>query len=166
MAKIIVSRVIKAPVHRVWEALDDFGGIYKFNPNLKRSYITGDSENNKGMGCSRQCDMKDGKNWVRERIIDYKPNKSMRLNIYDGTMPFKSAWADMYLKEEKEGTKFTLVMNFVPKFGPLGAIMAIIMKPVMKKMLDKLMIGCEEYVIDGKLANPVVIPPATVPIVE
>ncbi|MEM7643951.1 MAG: SRPBCC family protein [Pseudomonadota bacterium] len=145
MAHVTVDCIVNAPRLDVWSSWDDFGSIAAFNPNLSGSHLL-DTQTT-GLGATRQCDLSDGKNHIRERIVDYVPGERMAVDIYDGTMPLKSAKAIITLTPE--GQNRTLVrmrMEFVPKFGPLGALMVPMMKPQFRKMLQALLDGNAAHV--------------------
>lgn len=145
MADVIVDRIVNAPPTAVWQSWDDFGGIAAFNPNLASSHLLGSQPT--GRGATRQCDMKDGKNHIRERIIEYVPNEKMVIDIYEGTMPLKKAVATITLSSlGGDRTRVVMKMEFVPKFGPLGALMVPMMKPQFRKMLQGLLDGNAAYV--------------------
>lgn len=153
MANVTVNRTISAPIETVWASWDDFGGIYKFNPNLNHSRLLEGSKST-GQGAKRQCDINDGKNWIREEVVGYVPGRSMKINIYDGTMPLKQAIATLNFKRlGAERTEVTMSMSFEPKMGLLGKAMIPMMKPKFKGMLNNLLAGNDAYVTQGQLAN-------------
>lgn len=138
MAKVIVKSVVNAPVADVWSSWDDFGNIERFNPNIKKSFLIENSKDT-GLGATRQCDFTDGKNYIQERIIEYIPQKKMVVDIYDGTVPLKSATAKIELNLAGEDmTEVVFTMNFVPKMGLIGRILIPIMKLQFRKDIGKL----------------------------
>lgn len=155
MANVTVTRVMSAPIEQVWASWDDFGGIYKFNPNLNHSRLL-EGSSTTGKGAKRQCDISDGKNWIREEVVGYVPGRSMKINIYEGTMPLKAAIATISFKRlGSERTEVTMAMDFEPKMGLLGKLMLPMMKPKFKGMLNNLLAGNDAYVSQGQLANAV-----------
>ena len=154
MADVTVNRTVNAPVADVWAAWDDFGAIERFNPNLKASYLIGDSADQgppTGVGATRQCDLKDGRNHIRERIVDYAPERRMVVDIYDGTMPLESATATITFEPTAaERTRVTMRMDFRPKFGPLGTLMVPMMKPQFRRMLQGLLDANAAFVERGE----------------
>lgn len=153
MATVTVEKEVNAPLSRVWQSWNDFGNIYKFNPNLKHSKLLKNSPET-GLGARRQCDIKDGKNWIREKVIDYVPEQKLVIDIYEGTMPLKTAIATFHFKPmASERTHMEMTMDFVPKMGLLGKLMIPMMKPKFKQMLGLLLEGNAQYVTTGKLAN-------------
>ncbi|PCH45760.1 MAG: hypothetical protein COC23_05585 [Hyphomicrobiales bacterium] len=149
MALVKVKQLVNAPVSRVWESWDNYADIYRFNPNLKKSYLIGDSADT-GRGATRQCDFADGKNYVRERLIEYVPGKKLVVDIYDGTVPLKSATATITLSPiGSEKTEVTMAMEFVPKMGLLGRLLVPLMKIKFGNALRGLLAGNAAYVERG-----------------
>ncbi|MEM8849995.1 MAG: SRPBCC family protein [Pseudomonadota bacterium] len=145
MAHVTVDRIVKAPPLDVWQSWDDFGNIAAFNPNLSGSHLL-DTQTT-GLGATRQCDLSDGKNHIRERIVEYVPGERMVVDIYDGTMPLKAAKAVITLTPQgKHRTRVQMRMEFVPKFGALGVLMVPLMKPQFRKMLRALLDGNAAHV--------------------
>ncbi len=152
MAHVTVERTIAAPVADVWSSWDDFGAIYHFNPNLKGSRLINNSPKS-GIGARRQCDLADGKNYIRERIIGYTPEEEMTIDIYEGTMPLKKAVATLRLTALNDSsTRVSMTMEFEPKLGLIGKMMVPMMKPQFAKMLGALLEGNDHFVTKGKQA--------------
>lgn len=155
MAKVTVNRKIKAPLKEVWASWDDFGNIYKFNPALKHSKLLETRKADSGIGTQRHCDMADGKNWVEEEITEYQHEKKIKLIIFKGSMPLKTAAATIeFRKNGAKETEIDFTMEFSPKFGLLGQLMVPLMKPQFKKMIDGMLDGNDRFVTQGILANP------------
>ncbi len=150
METINVKKVIDAPVEKVWESWDDFGNIYKFNPGINASRLLG--EDSTGIGAKRECDLKDGKNWVRERIVEYVPLKKMRISIYESSMPIKTMTATVTFRSIGDAkTEVDFTAEFEPKMGFLGKLMAPLMKRQFRPLLASMLDGNAEYVERGVL---------------
>ncbi len=150
METINVKKVIDAPVEKVWESWDDFGSIYKFNPGINASRLLG--EDSTGIGAMRECDLKDGKNWVRERIVDYVPLKKMRISIYESSMPIKTMTATVTFRSISDAkTEVDFTAEFEPKMGFLGKLMAPLMKRQFRPLLASMLDGNADYVERGVL---------------
>ena len=54
MPEFTLTHHINAPVDKVWEVLDNFGGIAKRSPGVKRSALTSDGP--VSQGTTRHCD--------------------------------------------------------------------------------------------------------------
>jgi uncharacterized protein YndB with AHSA1/START domain len=147
MATVIVSKRINAPVEAVWESWNDFGGIDKFNPMLKKSFLLTDENKPTRVGTRRQCDLNDNKNWLREEIIDYQPNKLLKIDIYDSSMPVKSMQATIdFEKISDDRTRVRFTSEFQPGMGVLGKLMVPLMKRQFAPMLQAMLDGNAAYV--------------------
>lgn len=150
MAKVSLTRIIDAPLDRLWASWDDFGAIYRFNPNLKGSFVLEGSART-GLGAERQCDLSDGKNYIQERIVEYAPHRRLVIDIYNGTLPLKSATASFDLKSlGPNRSEVTMTMEFTPKFGVVGKLMIPMMKPQFRKLLGRLLDGNKAFVERGE----------------
>lgn len=146
LAEVIVKSVVDAPVSEVWASWDDFGNIERFNPNVKKSFLI-DGSKVTGLGATRQCDFADGKNYIQERIVEYIPQKKMVVDIYNGTVPLKSATAQIELNSISDHTtEVIFTMNFVPKMGLFGRLLIPLMKPQFRKDIGKLVDGNKAHV--------------------
>lgn len=156
MADVTVSKTVKAPVEKVFSIWnDEFGDIYKFNPNLKDSYLLDDSPSNSGLGALRQCDLADGKNWIREKVISATQNKQIVIDIYEGTMPLKSAKATFDFVALPHGvTKVSMTMSFIPKGGFLGLLIVPLLSMKFRGMLSDLLDSNAAYAERGVQFNP------------
>ncbi len=152
MAKIIVSKRINAPIEAVWESWDDFANIYKFNPNLTQSYLLTDESEPTRVGTRRQCDLTDNKNWLREEVLEHRPNERMKIDIYDSSMPIKSMHATIdFEKISAHRTRVRFTSEFEPKMGLLGKLMTPLMKRQFRPMLQALLDGNAAYVERGQV---------------
>ena len=147
MTNISVTRKTKASPEACWDLLSDFANIDFFNPGVKESrLLNGSSE--RGVGAVRQCDLTDGKNFIRERIIDWQEGKSYTVSIYEGTMPLKNTVATLKIEPDGAGTILAMEMEYIPKFGPLGALMNVVMlRRMMEKSMRSVVQGLDEKAV-------------------
>ena len=153
MTKMEVTKTVNAPLAEVWKSWDDFGRIARFAPNLKKSYLLEGSAET-GLGAERHCDMADGKNFLRERVVEYVPEKRLKIDIYESSMPMKSGYATFDLAADgadKTTIKMTMVM--VPKMGVVGDALMAVMKPRFTALLNTMLSGNAAYVERGVIAN-------------
>jgi uncharacterized membrane protein len=150
MAKVIVSKRVDASIAEVWASWDDYGNIDRFNPSITRSYLVTDDTQPTRVGSKRHCDLADGKNWLREEVIAYEPKQSLKIDIYDGSMPLNSAVATFEFESiAPERTRVRMTMEFEPKFGVLGRLMEPLMKRQFAPMLQAMLDGNAAYVERG-----------------
>ncbi|WP_419905899.1 SRPBCC family protein [Kiloniella sp.] len=145
---------INSTAEKVWEILDDFGGVKKFSFGLEKSPIIG--EKSTGLGAKRLCVFHD-KTSVQEEIIEYEENKSFKVVLTEFSMPMKTMFAGFQVEKLNEKScKVTMYMDFVVKFGPLGALMGLVaMRPVMKSVQKKMLSGLAYYALTGKTIGSV-----------
>jgi uncharacterized protein YndB with AHSA1/START domain len=106
MPEFTITRQIDAPVEKVWELLDDFGAISRWNDGVKRSALT--SEGPVAEGSTRRCDFAPF-GGVDERIDTYVPNERMRIDLYEtDKLPIDRAVADFRLAPNGDGTELAL----------------------------------------------------------
>lgn len=149
MPKVTVKQTVNAPIDQVWASWDRFGDVADFNPNLAASRLIAGSAPS-GRGAMRQCDLKDGKNHIRERIVDYDPGRRMVVDIYEGTMPLKRGIATVELKAAGPArTEVSMTIDFLPKFGLLGLAMVPMMRPQFRRMLTQLLASNASFVETG-----------------
>lgn len=147
MAKVTTRRTIDAPAADVWESLDDYGGIAKWNENLAASGILPGSAQT-GLGAKRQCDLKaDGSEYLRETITEYVPGKKLGLVIDDTTMPMKGASCLFEVRPiSPTRSEIIFTMDFKPPMGPIGMLMLPMMKPMLRGKMAKALEGNARHV--------------------
>jgi len=146
MATITVQKLVDAEVGSVWASWDDFANIDAFHPGLRSSHLLGE-EQATGLGAVRQCDLADGKTYLRERITRYEQDKKMTVEIYETNAPIRQAQADFdFISVGENQTRVVMTMQFVPKMGLIGRLLTPIMKLQFTKGLSALLDGNAEYV--------------------
>lgn len=145
MSNIEVTRTIDQPAARVWELLADFQSIAAWNPNLSASYLL-DGSQAQGVGASRQCDLADGKNWIRERITDWKEGESYSIDIFEGTMPLASASATLGVRPlGPDRSEAFMRFDYVPKMGVVGRVLdVVVMRKTMTRNINNVLDGLEQ----------------------
>ncbi|MBL4757682.1 MAG: SRPBCC family protein [Rhizobiales bacterium] len=127
-----------------WTLLSDFGNIDVFNPGVAKSYLLNGTQN-AGVGATRQCDLTDGKNFLRERITDWQEGKSYTVSIYEGSVPIKDTQVRLSIEPDGTGSILKMDMSYRPKFGLLGAVMDVLMlKRMMAKSMRSVVAGLDE----------------------
>jgi carbon monoxide dehydrogenase subunit G len=142
---------INAPKEKVWEILADFGGVYKFNPNVPKSYCT--STANGGLGATRHCDLAFKGAAIEERIVEWREGQSYTIEIYEGknTPPFKTATASISVRKDGNGSIVSGTFEYTMKCGPLGALMdKLMMQPQFSQAWSRLFAGLKHYAETGE----------------
>lgn len=112
MPEFTITNHIEAPVERVWEVLDDFGGISQWNSGVKRSALTSDGPVSEGS--TRHCDFAPV-GGVNERIETYVPHERMTVDLFETfKLPISNAVADFNIAPDGAGTMLTLHYSYTP----------------------------------------------------
>jgi len=150
MKTVSVEEIVAASVEDVWSSWDTFGEVARFHPGIKTSRLLTGSAGS-GVGARRQCDLSDGgKQFVREKIIAYDPPHRMVIDIYEATVPIRSAQATLKLTPMgADRTHVSMTMVFTPGIGPLGRIMSPMMASQFKSMLGKVLKSNSDFVTRG-----------------
>jgi len=110
MAEFTITRHIAAPVETVWEVIDDFGDIQRWNDGVKASELTSDGP--VSQGSTRHCDFVPF-GAVDERIVGYEPNQRMTIDLYETyKLPISNAIADFHLAPADSGTDLTIEYSY------------------------------------------------------
>ena len=139
--KIKVQRKINAPAEVLWSYLADYSNIHRFHPLLKSSHFV-DGASACELGSTRQCNMKDG-NYIMEKIVDWKENSHYTVDIYDTSMPLKSAKASLGVTQLGNGTSEVYMhLDMEPKYKIMQPLMYLMFRfiaaPSILKGLEKL----------------------------
>lgn len=154
METLLVSKTVFAPIEEVWASWDDFGNIYRFNPGVRASRLLTDEARPTGDGSRRECDLADGKNWVREEITAYEPQARMEIEVYESSLPLERMIATLeFARLSGDRTEVSMTVEFRPKFGLVGRLMAPLMKRRFAPMLRALLDGNAEFLEKGETAR-------------
>ncbi len=154
MNSVTTSRAINSPVGDVWALWADFGNVFEWHPFVSHSYLLGDADQPVGVGTRRQCDMTDGKNSVREEIVEFEPEQKMQVSVYEGTMPLKSALGTIRFSPLSGArTRLEIRMDFEPKFGLIGRLMAPMMRRQFRGMFTQMLETTETEVRARRTAD-------------
>jgi uncharacterized protein YndB with AHSA1/START domain len=106
MNEFTITQQIDAPVEAVWEVLDDFGDIQRWNTGVKASALTSDGP--VGQGATRHCDFTPF-GAVNERIDYFEPMARMTVNLYETfKLPISDAIADFTIAAHDSSTALTI----------------------------------------------------------
>jgi hypothetical protein len=143
--------IVHASKGELWDALvNRFGDVNVFNPIIDGSKALDDRQGEEG--CERYCDI-DGKHYVKERLVNVKPENSFSIDIYEGGLPMIDKFgADVSLRTINEN-KTAMVMSF--NYNTTVSVLAPLMKGMMRKMLAQFLIGFKYYMETGEPVNKV-----------
>ncbi len=133
---------LQTSASNAWIALREFGDIDRFNPNLKESHLLEGSPAT-GIGARRHCTMSDGKNYIREEVIDWREGQGYTVDIFEGTMPLRTAQATLRIEPSgASACEVSMSLTYEPKFGALGAVLDVV-------MLRRMLLGSCAKVLEG-----------------
>lgn len=110
MPEFTIHRHIDASIDTVWNVLDDFGDIQRWNDGVKASFLT--SRGPVGEGATRHCDLSPF-GGVDERISRHEPHTRMTVDIHTTQkLPIANAIADFRLAPVGDGTDLTIEYSY------------------------------------------------------
>jgi len=122
---------IDAPVEAVWKAVSDLLAVQHYNPMVVSvRYV---SDQREGLGATRRCDLRP-RGWVEERVWDWAPARVIGLEVVASEWPLVFMKWRTELQNEGGTTLVKQEMSYKMKFGPLGAVMDVVM---MRRKLDR-----------------------------
>jgi hypothetical protein len=140
----MARREIAADPSVVWALLKDFQHVDAFNPNLFRSSHIGGTPL-EGVGAERRCELKDGRNWIEERVIDWQPGESYTVEIYAGTMPSRDARTRLSVNQKGAASLAVMEITYTPKFGLLGqALDHLLLRRKMMELMQMVLEGLQQ----------------------
>lgn len=148
MHKVTISKRLNHKVADVWQLLDDFGAIHTYNPGVESAEVL--TRQSTGLGARRICRFYDGTS-LEETITQYAPGRGYSFELSNFALPLKSATSHFEVAQRPGGgAQLSVTLEFVPKFGPLGWVMAkLIMRPMLTRALNGLTKGVEDHMRTG-----------------
>lgn len=140
MPEFTITRRIDAPIETVWNVLDDFGDIQRWNPGVSASALT--SEGPVAQGTTRHCDFSPF-GAVNERIDVYTPNAWMTVDIFETfKLPLSGAVADFNIAPDDDATMLTLRYHYT--LNRLGRLAKGTTNKQMRKGITGLVDGLQQ----------------------
>lgn len=144
MPTITVTRKTQGSAARVWDLLSDFGAIDAFNPTLKESHLLNGSSK-VGLGAERQCTLRDGRNYIHERVVDWQEGRSYRIEVFGGTMPLDDIQAELAVTPVGVGSELRMTMQYRPRWGVAGRLIEpVLLRPMMRRTMRRVIDGLAE----------------------
>lgn len=155
MHTVTFQRTLAHSPERVWALVDDFSGTWAYHPLVSESPSTNGVE--RGMGAQRRCQMYTG-DAVEERVTAHDASaRRYSVEVVDHG-PFPVTHMEVDIQVDAAATAghsvLTYTMSYVPKFGPMGWLMAkVAMNSGMRKMLGQLFDGIESHLETGRVVG-------------
>lgn len=123
---------INATKEQVWEVIADFGEIYRWNPGVRHSFST--SESNHGLLATRRCELLKGDDYLDEQILEWRDGESFKVELSETNLPLHRSVVEFSIKADGNGTIVTVAPDYALKYGLLGRLMnQIVVRPKFKK---------------------------------
>jgi carbon monoxide dehydrogenase subunit G len=149
MMKVETTKTVNVPATRAWEVIADFAHVDRCHPLV--DHVDMRSKEESGVGAIRVCHFYD-KTSLTEKVTDWQEGKGYTIQLSEFSMPLKEAAATLSVKDTGAGTsEVSFLMEFTPKFGPLGWVMGkLMMRPMMRKMFDLVLAGMAHHAVTGE----------------
>ena len=134
---------INASADEVWEAIADFGGVYKWAPNVSSSYST--TEANEGVGAARHCEVA-GFVGIDEEIVDWEEGQGYKYQV-ENIGPIGKLVNEWSVTSDGENSVVTTNVSYRMKFGIMGALMdRLMVRRSIRKAMAQSQAGLKGYV--------------------
>ncbi len=144
MSEFTDSIEISAAPEQVWAVLADLGSIFDWNPGVEHSEQT--SAGDVGIGATRRCGL-GGKNYLKEEIVVFEPNRRLTIRIIDTNLPFNSADIRFSLESDGSHTIVTVSPDYELKFGVVGRILdRLMVRTQYRKAMRGLLQGLKAHI--------------------
>ena len=120
MTQITISRTIKAPASQVWNVIGDYNNPHKYHPFLES--VDQLSEEDRGMGAKRQCNLYNNSSVVEE-VIEWVDGQSFTVLASDQPL-YGEVTGVMSVKPiDGQSARVTVETSYTPKLGVVGKIL-------------------------------------------
>ncbi len=142
MSTITRQTKINAPANEVWGAIADFGGVYKWAPNVASSYST--TEANGGVGAGRHCEVL-GFGGIDEEIVDWKEGHGYKYQV-ENIGPIGKLVNEWSVTSDGNNSVVTTIVSYRMKFGIMGALMdKLMVRRSIRKAMAQAQDGLKGY---------------------
>lgn len=120
-----VSRIIDAPIDRLWAEVGDFNNIAAWHPDVTQSHLEDVAAQPTGSnaGAIRVLTLRNG-TVLRERLVALDPNAHRyTYSVLDGQLPLKNHISSLTMRPvDAHRTEVTWSASFVPAGAPPDAL--------------------------------------------
>jgi len=145
MSKFQISRDVAAAPDVVWPVVSDVAGYGDVAPNISRVEILQGTREN----LERRCYDLKGRGW-NERCTFWDEGRAFAMEVDtqapDYPYPFKSLRGTWRIIPVGTGSRIEMQFDFRVKYGPLGWILAGLMRPALNRICGQLMDNWEALI--------------------
>ncbi len=112
--------MINGSAKTVWEVLSDLTLLATYDPTVQSATVL--SPESKGVGAIRDLVLANGDHVV-ESVTTFEPRKRLELRAEALPMTVRTLERSYAMDDEGSRTRVTVVVEYEPKFGPLGLLL-------------------------------------------
>jgi hypothetical protein len=95
-----------------------------------------------GPGAEQQYTLKDRKNYIHERVVDWQEGRSYRIEVFGGTVPMDEILAELAVEPEGAGSLLRMPIRYRPRWGLLGRLIEpVLLRPILPHMMRRVIGG-------------------------
>ena len=149
---------IPGPPSEVWAVLEDFGGVAKWAPNMRRSKLVGSQPT--GSGARRIMHHHLGFNF-EEVITDWEEGTGYSFEVYRAPYPMKNVRENWSLTHENGQSLVSTEVSYSMSLGVLGKWLdALLVRHIVRREMRSGLRGLKNFVASGSTGLSE-IPPST-----
>lgn len=145
MATFEAQRYVEASRERAWEIVSDAANLAVHAPNLSKTEVVA----GEGEGMVRRCYNAGGGGW-NETCTLWQPGSryTMEVDTSDYPHPLSQMKGTWEVREHGDGALIRLRYEYVMKYGPLGAVLATLLRPAFSRTCRRMLDSYERAVLD------------------
>ena len=143
---------IQASPHVVWEVLEDFGGVSKWAPYMRRSSLVGNQQN--GVGTSRFMRHAWGFSF-EETITEWTDNHGFSFDVHRAPFPRKDVHETWVTGQDKGLSTVTTRVSYGMRLGILGNLVDwVLVRFGVRRDMRAGLLGLTKYLESTSKLNP------------
>lgn len=151
--RVLTEQVTIAASHdEVWAVLEDFGGVAKWAPYMKRSKLVGNQAS--GVGTRRIMHHDLGFNF-EEAVTEWKNGQGYSFDVYRAPYPMKDVHENWNLVHHDGVSTVSTQVNYRMKLGAMGKLLdQLLVRFIVRREMRAGLRGLKDYVANASQQNP------------
>lgn len=155
MTTITGSTTVQISKDTAWNILADLSGVQNYNPSVLKAYYV--SDHREGLDAARICELVGGVT-VREAAVEWQDGETYTLTVefIEGMAPpIRDMHGTLSLHSiDDQTTRLDVAISYDPKFGPMGALMNVMMiRNQFEKTIAGMLTGFEHHALTGEYVD-------------
>ena len=153
MGVIVVETMIAAPRERVWGILADLKSIPDYHPWVTRAVLA--PGNKAGVGAGRMVHMRDGTNWVNERVAVWDEGNRFVLEMVATSYPLSTRVVTTELADaDGRNTRVRVTADYRFKYGPIGFVLDFLfLRNGVHRLFTDSLVGLKSFAETGRSSS-------------